>query len=118
MKVYDSLEDYLSCEIKFTTNSHSAWLGQPHLIEKLEAKFGDKVKKLQRYRTPGTPGINIIYNPDPRDSMDKQGHKEYRSGVGMLLWLVKHSRPDIANSVGKLTKVLDSPSKVSYKEML
>mgnify|MGYP000574595511 CR=1 FL=1 len=36
----------------------------------------------------------------------------------MLLWLVKHSRPDIANSVCKLTKVLDCPSKASYKEML
>ncbi len=36
----------------------------------------------------------------------------------MLLWLVKHSRPDIANSVRDLTKVLDFPSKVSYKEIL
>ncbi len=85
MKVYDSLEDYLSCEIKFTNNGQSVRLGQPHLIEKLEAKFGDKVKKLQRYRTPGTPGIKIMRNPDPKDSVDKQGHKEYRSGVGMLL---------------------------------
>ncbi len=52
LKVYDSLEDYLSCEIKFSKNGHSAWLGQPHLIKKLENKFGDQVMKLQRYRTP------------------------------------------------------------------
>ncbi len=36
----------------------------------------------------------------------------------MLLWLVKHSRTDIANSVHELLKVLDSASNVSYKEML
>ncbi len=60
----------------------------------------------------------MMHNPDPQDSVDKPGHKEYRSGVGMLLWIVKYSRPDIANSVRKLTKVLDFPSKASYKEML
>ena len=67
LKVYDSLEDYLSCEIKFTNNSQSSWLGQPHLIKKLKAKFRDKVKKLQRYRTPGTPGLNMVRNSDPQD---------------------------------------------------
>jgi hypothetical protein len=32
---------------------------------------------------------------------------KYRSGVGMILYLVKHSRPDISNAVRELTKVLD-----------
>jgi hypothetical protein len=32
---------------------------------------------------------------------------KYRSGVGMLLYLVKHSRPDIAHAVRLSTKVLD-----------
>ena len=36
----------------------------------------------------------------------------------MLLYLVKHSRPDIANCVRELSKVLDGPSEASYKEML
>jgi len=36
----------------------------------------------------------------------------------MLLYLVKHSRPDIANYVRELSKVLDGPSKASYREML
>ena len=43
LKVYYSLEDYISCEIEFMNNGQSAWLGQPHLIEKLENKFGDKL---------------------------------------------------------------------------
>ena len=42
----------------------------------------------------------------------------YRSGVGMLLYLVKHSRPDIANCVRELSKVLHGSTEASYKEML
>ncbi len=41
LKVYDSLDDYLSCEIKFTNNGQSVWLEQPHLIDKLKEKFGE-----------------------------------------------------------------------------
>ena len=36
----------------------------------------------------------------------------------MLNYLVKHSRPDIANSVRELSKVLDGSTPASYKEML
>ena len=43
--------------------------------------------------------------------------KKYRSGVGMLLYLIKHSRPDIANSVWELSKVMDKPTIAGYQEM-
>ena len=36
----------------------------------------------------------------------------------MLLYLVKHSRPDIANPVRELSKVLDGASQESFKEMM
>jgi len=42
----------------------------------------------------------------------------YRSGVGMLLYLLKHSRIDLGNPVGELTKVLKTPTMLAYKEML
>ena len=42
----------------------------------------------------------------------------YRSGVCMLNYLVKHLRPDIANCVSKLSKVLDGSTPASYKEIL
>jgi hypothetical protein len=53
--VNDDLEDYLSYEIGFNKTRTNAWLGQPHLIKKLEKKFGKMVKVLMKYRTPGTP---------------------------------------------------------------
>ena len=35
----------------------------------------------------------------------------------MLLYLLKHSRPDIGNAVRELTKVLDKPTPAAFKEM-
>ena len=36
----------------------------------------------------------------------------------MLLFLLKHSRPDLSNPVRELTKVLDGATPAAYKEML
>ena len=36
LKEYDTLDDYLSYEIKFSDDGRSAWFGQPHLSRKLK----------------------------------------------------------------------------------
>jgi hypothetical protein len=74
------------------------------------------VKDLQSYKTPGTPGGSILRNPT--STIDARKQKIYRSGVGMLLYLVKHSRPDIANAVRELSKALDGTSPAAYKELM
>jgi hypothetical protein len=53
---------------------------------------------------------------DPRISIEDQSI--YRSGVGMLLYLIKHSRPDLSNAVRELTKVLDGATPAHWKAML
>jgi len=116
LKVEGSLHDYLSCEIKIDKGRKMGWIHQPHLLEKLEKKFADEIKGLQRYRTPGTPGQTMLRSTEAK--IDAEKHGIYRSGVGMLLYLIKHSRPDIANAVRELTKALDAPSPAAYKEML
>ncbi len=85
------LDDYLSCEIKFSDDDCSAWLGQPHLVSKLQKKFGNQVKDLRSYKTPGMPNFHMIQNTDPDLALSKELHKYYRSGVGILLYLVKYS---------------------------
>ncbi|KAL7552585.1 LOW QUALITY PROTEIN: hypothetical protein ACHAWF_015824 [Thalassiosira exigua] len=45
-------------------------------------------------------------------------HHRYHKGVGMLLYLVKFLRPDIANAVRKLLKILSGPTEAAYKEIL
>jgi hypothetical protein len=116
LKIEGELDDYLSCEITFSNDNKMGWIHQPHLIKKIEKKFGPLVKSLQTYKTPGTPGGSILRNPDTKIDAHKQ--KIYRSGVGVLLYLVKHSRPDIANAVRELSKALDGTSPAAYKELM
>jgi len=60
VKVMEDMTDYLSCNISFLQDGKSAWIRQPHLIQKLEEKFRDMVKGLQTYATPGTPGLHMV----------------------------------------------------------
>ena len=117
LKIDKEMSDYLSCQIEFSKQRDKAWIGQPHLIKKIQDKFGEEVSKLQTFKTPGTPHIGIS-RPLPEDPMmTKEESKVYRSGVGMLLYLVKHSRPDIANATRELSKVMDKPTPAAMKEM-
>ena len=107
LKIAGSLKDYLSCEITFSEDGKQAWVHQPHLLKKLEGKFGKMVMDLQEYRTPGTPGHTIMRNPENVTRVTEEEQALFRSGTGMLLYLVKYSRPDIANAVRELSKVLE-----------
>jgi len=40
VKVSWDLKDYLSCTIAISNDKKRAWIGQPHLIKKLEERFG------------------------------------------------------------------------------
>ena len=47
-----------------------------------------------------------------------EDQEKYWSGVGMLLFLVKHSRPDIANATIELSKANDGVSFAAFKKLL
>ena len=49
--------------------------------------------------TPGTPRFKARRLENPEDKVNPEDHETYRSGVGILLYLTKHSRPDISNPV-------------------
>ena len=72
MTVEEVLTDYLSCEIALSPKGSLAWIGQPHMIRKLEKEFGAEVNKLQKktYKTPGTPGNGLIRPKDESARVD------------------------------------------------
>ena len=55
---------------------------------------------------------------DGSTTLPKADMLKYRSGTGSLLYLVKHSRPDIANAVRELSKVMDKATAGHMKELL
>ena len=116
--VDNELTDYLSCEIRMNSRRNAAWIGQPHMIKKIHQNFAEEVKKLPKYRTPGTPGFGIVKTENESEMIAEDKQSRYRTGVGMLMYLIKHSRPDIANAVRELAKCLGKATKAAYKELL
>ena len=89
---------------------------QPTIIKSLEKQFGGKVAKKKMTITPGTPGF-IGGKVDDMSKVDETTQSMYRSGVGTLLYLTKHSRPDITNPVRELSKSMDGASMAHVIEM-
>ena len=53
---------------------------------------------------PGTPRFKIVKSNEDIERMELEKQPRCRSGVGMLLYLIKYSRPNIDNVVRELSK--------------
>jgi hypothetical protein len=91
---------------------------QPKIIKNLKLKFQHLITTSKKFNTPGAPRATVVRpgEDDPKLSAEQQ--TQYRSGVGMLLYLIKHSRPDLSNAVRELTKVMDGATEAHWKMML
>ena len=107
-----SLEDYLGVQIVQSDDGKKAWLGQPTIIKSLEKQVAKKKMTI----TPATPQF-IGGKVDDISMVDEKTQSMYRSGVGTLLYLTKHSRPDITNPVRELSKSMDGVSMAHVTEM-
>jgi hypothetical protein len=91
---------------------------QPHLINNLEANFGGEVKNKRVYKTPGASRFKIVHPENDEDIIEPNLHSRYRSGVGMLLYLINDSRPDFYNFVRELSKCMDKATMGNHLKML
>ena len=117
IKIQHNLADYLGCEFYMNKEKTQGWLGQPSIIKSLEQKFGEKAMKVRLSMTAGTPRSTARRLENEEDKVNAQDQETYRSGVGTLLYLTKHSRPDISNPVRELSKTMDAPAPAHVKEM-
>jgi hypothetical protein len=60
LKVENNLTDYLSCQLIENSGLKEILILQLHLINNLEAKFGDEAKNKRFYKTLGTPRFKIV----------------------------------------------------------
>jgi hypothetical protein len=117
LKIANDLKDYLSYRILTDYERKTTFVMQPHLINNLKEKFEKEVNNLSDYSTPGTPRFKIVRSTEETEKIYGNLQSKYRSGVGMLLYLIKYSRPDLANVVRELSKCMDGANLVAYKEM-
>ena len=108
VRIQHNLADYLGCEFHMNKVKTRGWLGQPSIIKSLEQKFGEREIKERLSLTPGTPRFTTRRLENPEDKVIPEEHETYRSGVGTLLYLTKHSRPNICDSVRELSKTMDA----------
>jgi hypothetical protein len=72
----------------------------------------------RKFQTPGAP-MTVVMRPEKGDNvLVSKDQTKYHSRVGMLLYLVKHSRPDISNAVREPTKVIDGATNAHWKSLI
>ena len=114
------MEEYVGCTV-IRDSTGKLIMQQPHLLRKIDREFNEELAAVRSYATPAGTGESIIrIKDDEKDMIGLESKKQtrYRSGVGMLLYLVKFSRPEIANSVRELTKAMDKATESHYKSLL
>jgi hypothetical protein len=65
----------------------------PFLIENLEKDFGEEVNKMQSYTTHGLLCFKIVLSINELEVIEANFQSRFRPGVGLILYLIKHSRP-------------------------
>ena len=111
------MKHFVGCHLIENQLKDTMWIHQPKLITHLEESFMDIIKHERSYKTPGAPKTVVLRPTDTDTLISSKDQSMYRSGVGMLLYLIKHSRPDLSNAVRELTKVLDGATQAHMKAM-
>ena len=104
IKVDHTPSSYL--KINFTKINNYFYLSQVVYIESLMKKFN--LVNAKPISTPMDPGF--ITSPDISDSKPLDGAIPYRSLMGALLYIARHTRPDTLYAVSILCQVLHCPT--------
>jgi hypothetical protein len=89
---------------------------QERIIDKLKKKYKNLNESVQ-WTTPSAPNFFVVRPRSKAEMIPTEEQKDFRSIIGTLLYLVKLSRPDIANPVRELSKVMDGAAPGHEKEL-
>jgi hypothetical protein len=117
VKYLGKLEHFVGCHVVENEERDTIWIHQPKLIKHLKESFSGLIKNTRSYKSPAAPKTLIMRPKEGFPLISPADQLKYRSAVGMLLYLVKHSRPDISNSVRELSKVADGATEAHWKAM-
>ena len=110
------LQEYVGVTVK--RENDELMLSQPDTITRLRRYFGRDVEKMKEYNTPLPAHYHVVRPDEETTTLSTTEMLKYRSGTGSLLYLVKHSRIDIANAVRELSKVMDKATSDHMKALL
>ena len=93
----EEVEEYVGCEIVETNDR--IILHQSRIIRKILTDFENDIEDMKEYKSPMSSGSHVMRPQEDDYIMTGKELTRYQSGAGSLLYLTKHSRPDISNSV-------------------
>jgi hypothetical protein len=118
VKYIGKLENFIGCRLIENNERDTIWIHQPKLFKHLEQTFGELIEDVREFKTAAAPKTTIV-RPKPGEPLiSSERQHQYRSGVGMLLYLVKHSRPDISNATREFSKVGDGATEAHCIQIL
>jgi hypothetical protein len=117
IKSLGPMKDFVGCQIIENRKKDNIWIHQPKLINNLKKEFL-KLLPNRKFSTPASPKFIIMRPKEVDPTIDPFDEKKFCTGVGMLLYLVKHSRPDISNAVRELSKVADGATRAHWNALL
>ncbi len=115
LRVVRDVKDFIGCEM--IVQDTKVILHQSKLIVKFLDEFKSEIADMKWKETPMSAKV-IRPNEDSDDLLDTSKQTRYQSGVGTLLYIIKHSRPDLSNAVRELSKAMDQADESCYKLML
>ena len=118
VKYLGKLEHFVGCHITENYKKDTLWIHQPKLLKHLEEDFSKYITTNKVFMTPASPRTTILRPQEGDNKISPAEQTIFRSGVGMLLYLVKHSRPDISNAVRELSKVADGATPGHWKSLI
>ena len=66
-----------------------------------------KWREKKEMATPSTSAFKLARVKEGEGILSPKEQTLYRCGVGILLYLVKHTRPDLTNAMQELLKAMD-----------
>ena len=112
------LEDFVGCTIKRDLTKTTLNISQTDIINKKTQGFNEDVKSLMTFNNPATPHKDVVCNKYTDTSISYNLQKRYKSGVGLILYLLKHPRPELSNAIRELSKCMDKSNMNQYKTLL
>ncbi len=106
----EKLTDCLCCSIKFSKDRTSTWVGQLHLITKLQEQFAHLVSKMQNCHSPGFLSQQILKVQEDWMKISKEDQKLYHLAIGTLF-----QDPLPGKSCTQAIRSLDGASQATFR---
>jgi hypothetical protein len=92
LKVKDlgEVKNFVGCHLVHSTDGKTIHIFQPKLIKKLEDSFSQYINTNRKFQTPSAPKTVVMRHEKGDNVLSPKDQTKYHSGVGMLLYLVKH----------------------------